>query len=102
MGRGVAQCSVGIPNNSEEVHGRNSVLSIIRSGSNYTGRNKPLQCPGFRIQPHQEFRINAKTIELARRYNRDVRRREFGAGDLVLWKVVKNARDVNTGKLAPT
>ena len=40
--------------------------------------------------------------KLARRYNRDVRRREFGAGDLVLWKLVKNTRDVNTGKLAPT
>ena len=70
MGRGVAQCSVGIPNNSEEVHVRNSVLSNIRSGSNYTGRNKPLQCPGFRIQPHKEFRINAKTIELVGRASR--------------------------------
>jgi len=27
---------------------------------------------------------------LARRYNRDVRKREFGAGDLVLWKVIRN------------
>ena len=61
---------LGIPNNSEKVHRRNSVLSNIRSRSNYTGRNKPLQCPGFRIQPHQEFRINAKTIELVERASR--------------------------------
>ena len=40
--------------------------------------------------------------KLARRYNRDVRRREFGARDLVLQKVVGNMRDVNAGKLAPT
>ena len=40
--------------------------------------------------------------KLAQRYNRDVRRREFGVGDLVLRKVVGNTRDVNAGKLAPT
>ena len=40
--------------------------------------------------------------KLAQRYNRDVRRREFGVGDLVLRKVVGNMRDVNAGKLAPT
>ena len=40
--------------------------------------------------------------KLAQRYNRDVRKREFGAGDLVLRKVVGNTRDVNAGKLAPT
>ena len=40
--------------------------------------------------------------KLARRYNRDVRRREFSAGDLVLQKVVGNTRDVNVGKLALT
>ena len=28
--------------------------------------------------------------------------REFGAGDLVLWKAVGNMRDTNAGKLAPT
>ena len=28
--------------------------------------------------------------------------REFGARDLVLWKVVGNMRDKNAGKLAPT
>ena len=40
--------------------------------------------------------------KLARRYNRDVRLREFGAGDLVLRKVVGNMRDSNAGKLALT
>ncbi|XP_075649690.1 uncharacterized protein LOC142620162 [Castanea sativa] len=40
--------------------------------------------------------------KLARRYNRDVREREFGAGDLVLRKAVGNMQDVNAGKLAPT
>ena len=32
----------------------------------------------------------------------DVKRREFSVGDLVLRKVVGNARDVSAGKLAPT
>ena len=67
MGKGVAQCTVGIPNNSEEVHGRNSVLSNIWSGSIYTGGNKPVQCPGFKIQPCQEFEINVETVELVGR-----------------------------------
>ena len=40
--------------------------------------------------------------KLAWRYNRDVQRREFVVGDLVLRRVVKNTRDVNVGKLAPT
>ena len=40
--------------------------------------------------------------KFAQRYNRDVRRREFGVGDLVLRKVVGNMRDVNVGKLATT
>ena len=40
--------------------------------------------------------------KLARRYNRDVRLREFGAGDLVLRKFVGNMRDSNAGKLALT
>ena len=40
--------------------------------------------------------------KLARRYNRDVKVREFGAGDLVLRKAVGNMRDTNAGKLAQT
>ena len=40
--------------------------------------------------------------KLARHYNRDVRVREFDAGDLVLRKAVGNMRDSNAGKLAPT
>ena len=37
--------------------------------------------------------------KLARRYNRDVKAREFSAGDLVLRKAVGNMRDTNAGKL---
>ena len=40
--------------------------------------------------------------KLAQRYNRYVRKREFGAEDLVLRKVVGNMQDINAGKLAPT
>ena len=40
--------------------------------------------------------------KLARRHNKDVRKREFRTGDLVLRKVVGNTRDVNAWKLAPT
>ena len=58
---------MGILNNSEEVHGRNFILSNIRSGSSYTDINKPMQCLGFRIQPHQEFGINVETIKLVGR-----------------------------------
>ena len=39
---------------------------------------------------------------LARRYNRDVKTRKFGAGDLVLRRAVGNMRDTSAGKLAPT
>ena len=39
--------------------------------------------------------------KLAWRYNRDVRKREFGEGDIVLRTVVGNT-DINAGKLAPT
>ena len=40
--------------------------------------------------------------KLARRYNRDVKTREFSAGDLVLRRAVGNMQDTNAGKLAPT
>ena len=40
--------------------------------------------------------------KLARRYNQDVRVREFNAGDLVLRKAVGSMRDTNAGKLAQT
>ena len=40
--------------------------------------------------------------KLAQRYNRNVRKREFGARDMVLWKVMRNTRDINARKLAPT
>ena len=40
--------------------------------------------------------------KLARRYNRDVKTREFSAGDLVLRRAVGNMQDTNAGKLAPS
>ena len=40
--------------------------------------------------------------KLARRYNRDVKTREFDAGDLVLRRAVGNMRDTSVGKLALT
>ena len=40
--------------------------------------------------------------KLAQRYNRDVKGREFSAGELVLRKVVENMRDIAAGKLAQT
>ena len=38
--------------------------------------------------------------KLAQRYNRDVKAREFSAGDLVLRKAAGNMRDASAGKLA--
>ncbi|XP_075670145.1 uncharacterized protein LOC142639900 [Castanea sativa] len=38
--------------------------------------------------------------KVAWRYNKDVKKMEFSAGDLVLWKVVRNVWDVDSGKLA--
>ena len=40
--------------------------------------------------------------KLIRRYNRDVKTREFSAGDLVLRKAVGNMRDTSARKLAST
>ena len=40
--------------------------------------------------------------KLARRYNQDVRVREFNAKDLVLRRAVRSIRDTNAGKLAQT
>ena len=40
--------------------------------------------------------------KLAQRYNRDMRRKEFEVGDLVLRKVIGNTQDINVGKLVPT
>lgn len=39
--------------------------------------------------------------KMAEHYNKDVRTREFSVGDLVLQRVVGNARDINVRKLAP-
>ncbi|XP_075640335.1 uncharacterized protein LOC142612096 [Castanea sativa] len=57
------------------------------------------------LEEHREaatIRLAEYQQKLARRYNRNVRKREFAAGDLVLRKVVGNTRDINVGKLAPS
>ncbi|XP_075636771.1 uncharacterized protein LOC142609009 [Castanea sativa] len=57
------------------------------------------------LEEHREsvtIRLVEYQQKLARRDNRDVRRKEFSVGDLVLRKVVGNNRNVNAGKLAPT
>ena len=57
------------------------------------------------LEKHREL-VTIRLVEyqqkLAQRYNRDMRKREFSARDLVLRKVVRNTRDVNVGKLAST
>ena len=55
---------MGVPNNPEKVHKRNLVLSNIWSGGSHTSRDILVQCSGFRIQPRQEFGVDAKTVEL--------------------------------------
>ena len=52
------------------------------------------------LEEHRELvtiRLAEYQQKLARRYNKDMRKREYGAGDLVLRKVVGNTRDVNVG-----
>ena len=39
--------------------------------------------------------------KLVLRYNRNVKPKECVAGDLVLWKAVRNMKDQSAGKLAP-
>ena len=58
---------MGISNNPEEDHRGNPFFSNIKSGSSYTGRNKLMQCLGYRIQPRRELGIDAKTVELVGR-----------------------------------
>ena len=48
------------------------------------------------------IRLTEYQQKLAQRYNRDVKGREFSAGELVLRKVVGNMRDIAAGKLAQT
>ena len=57
------------------------------------------------LEEYQEaatIRLAEYQQKLARRYNWDVRVKDFGATDLVLRKAVGNMRDSNAGKLAPT
>ena len=48
------------------------------------------------------IRLTEYQQKLAQRYNRNVKGREFSAGELVLRKVVGNMRDIAAGKLAQT
>lgn len=47
------------------------------------------------------IRLANYQCKLARRYDRGIKVRDFVAGDLVLCRIVENARDSNAGKLAP-
>ena len=71
-----------------------------------SAENSELMLKHLNLLEERQQSVTIRLVEyqqkLARRYNGDVRKREFGAGDLVLQKVVGNTRDVNTGKLAPT
>ena len=60
-----------------------------------------------RLDLLEEYR-EAATIRLAeyqqkltRRYNKDVKTREFSARDLVIRKAMGNTQDLNAGKMAP-
>ena len=53
-------------------------------------------------QESATIRLAKYQQKLARRYNQNAKTREFGAGDLVLRKVVGHMRDTNAGKLTPT
>ena len=53
------------------------------------------------MQESATIRLAEYQQKLACQYKKDVKSREFSAGDLVLRKAVGNARDVNVGKLAP-
>ena len=68
--------------------------------------NSELMIKQLNMLEERQESVTIRLVEyqqkLARRYNKDMRKREFGARDLVLQKVVGNTRDVSTGKLAPT
>ena len=120
MGRGVVECLVGRPNNPPKIHRRNSIFTDIWRGSGDTNWNKLVQCLGLKIFPCWKWGANGKAVKHVRRYwesatirlakyqqklsrwyNKDVKSREFSAGDLVLRKALGNARDANAGKLFP-
>ena len=58
---------MGISNNPEEIHRRDSIFSNIWNGSSHTNQDKFVQCLGFRILPSQERGINDETIGLVGR-----------------------------------
>ena len=111
---------MGIPNNSQKVHRRNSIFSNVRSGSSHTEVNLcSARVIGFIPTKNNELMVKqldrleecgeSTTIrlaeyqqKLARQYNRDVKIREFSTGDLVLRKVVGNIRNARARKLALT
>ena len=55
---------MGIPDNPEEIHGRDSVFSNRWSGSNHTSRDKFVQCPGFKIPPAKNTELIVRQLDL--------------------------------------
>ena len=108
-GRRFAQRFMGIPNNAQEIYRRNTVFLDVWGRSCDTGQSKPMQSQveGFKtvqnegmimerldlLKEHRKvttIQLAEYQQELARRYNQDVKTREFSAGDLVLRKAVGN------------
>ena len=82
-----------------------NLCSTRVSGFNLTKNSKLMLKQLNLLEEHRELatiRLAEYQQKLVRRYNRGVRKREFGAGDLVLRMVVGNTRDINIGKLALT
>ena len=82
-----------------------NLCSVQVSGFNLA-KNSELMLKQLNLLEERRESVTIRLAEyqqkLARRYNRDVRRKEFGVGDLVLRKVMGNTRDVNARKLALT
>ena len=79
---------------SAQIDGFNPVHNELRMVKQLDSLEEYREVAIIRLAEYQQ--------KLARRYNRDVKVREFSAGDLVLWKAVGNMRDTNAGKLALT
>ena len=82
-----------------------NLCSVRVEGFNPT-RNKGMmvECLDL-LEKYREaatIRLAEYQQDLAQRYNRNVKTREFVARDLVLQKAVGNMRETNAGKLAPT
>ncbi|XP_030941575.1 uncharacterized protein LOC115966483 [Quercus lobata] len=121
VGRGAAQRFVGISDNPRRfmgetpfslTYGAEAIIPAkINLCSARVAKFAPTQNDGLMVEhldlleEYQEMttiRLAEYQQKLARHYNRDVKTKEFGAGNLVLRKVMGNMQDTNAGKLALT